>query len=73
MRLVTPNREPINVENDYAHYETLEACQKKYKDNDTQKNPVFSTGATVTVQWEGRGLWMHSVIVEPNCVTTGDI
>ena len=32
------NRAPINVDNDGAQYEALEAHQNKYKTNDTQKS-----------------------------------
>ena len=35
------NREPININNDDAYYETLKACQNKYfKNNDTHKDTL---------------------------------
>ena len=38
--LLQMHREPININNDDAQYEALEACQNKYiKKNDTQKRP----------------------------------
>ena len=62
------NREPINVDNNNAQYEALDPCQSKCsKNNDTQNAPsVFSTGSTVVGKWEDGGLWVHSIIVEPN-------
>ena len=57
-------REPIGIDNDDVQYQALEACQNKYNQHDdTCKNPIFSTGFTVAVQWED---WGHGHTVEPN-------
>ena len=59
-------RELINANNDDTH-EALEACQKKYDNNDAQKDPsVYLKGATVAIQHEDGEPWMYRVMVESN-------
>ena len=60
------NREPININNDNAHYEALKVGQNKYiKGNDTDKDSLpFPVGSTISIQHEDGGSWMHGVIKE---------
>ena len=56
------NREPKNINNDYAQYEALKLCQNRYvNENDTCKYSFsFPIWPTVAMQHEDGGLWMHS-------------
>ena len=69
------DRKCTNINNDDAHYETLEICQDKYvKINDTHQDSVsFSIGSTVAVQYNNWGPYMYGSLKRLTVVTTEGI